>query len=168
MRCPSCGARIAKGNNMCIRCGLKLSQIENASHQDVIKARAEFQPEKVVLTTMWPKDLNYKKTLLMCIFLGLFGGHYFYTKRTVPAIIFCSVWSVFILTMTLCSIVSGGQGIPSDISPNLYILISFVCCGGALISVLWFTDIIKIAFKRFNVPVVLQENKKQSNLKDKK
>jgi len=70
--------------------------------------------------------------------------------------------------MTLCSIVSGGQGIPSDISPNLYILISFVCCGGALISVLWFTDIIKIAFKRFNVPVVLQENKKQSNLKDKK
>ena len=166
MRCPNCGARMKKGDNMCARCGTKLSQIENASHQAVVKVRAEFQPEKVVLSTVWPKDLSYRNTLLFCIFLGLFGGHYFYTKRYVPAIIYCSVWSIFLLTIIIGSAIAGG-GFPYFESNNINHIVAFVCCGGALISVLWLTDIIKIIFKRFNVPVVLEENKKQSNLKGK-
>ncbi len=167
MRCANCGSKIRKGDNMCIRCGLKLSQIENASHQAVKRARAEFQPEKVVLTTMWPKDLSYKKTLLFCIFLGPFGAHYFYAQRKVPGIIYCAVWSLFLLTVIVGSILTGNKGFPVFENNNINHIVSFICCGGALISVLWITDIIKIAFKRFNVPVVLDENQKQSNLKGK-
>jgi len=168
MRCPNCGARIRKGDNMCFRCGTKLSQIENASHQAVKKARAEFQPEKVVLSTVWPKDLSYRNTLLMCIFLGLFGGHYFYTKRLIPGIIYCVVWSIFILTILIGKAITPGNFFPHSDINTVNHLIAFVCCGGALISVLWLSDICKIIFKRFNVPVVLQENKKQSTLKGNK
>ena len=163
MRCPCCGGRIRKDETMCVRCGTKLGQIENASHQAVIKARQEFTPEKVVLTTIWPKDLSYKNTLLMCIFLGLFGGHYFYVKRKVPGIIFAVCWTIFLIFTWI-----GGQYSTSDDptpqfdSHALEILFGFACCAGALIVVLWFMDILKIAFKRFNVPVVLEENKYKS------
>jgi hypothetical protein len=143
---------------MCVRCGTKLSQIENASHQAVTKARQEFTPEKVVLTTVWPHDLSFRNTLLMCIFLGLFGGHYFYVKRKVPAIIYLVTWSMFLLfTIIGMQYRVGDDPLPQFDSKPLEILFGFACCAGALIVTLWFMDIIKIIFKRFYVPVVLDD-----------
>ena len=156
MRCPCCGGKIKKNENMCVRCGTRLSDIENASHQAVKTAREEFTPEKIVLTTVWPKDLSYKNTLLMCIFLGLFGGHYFYVKRKVPAIIYLVSWSIFLLfTFISSQYTTGSDPIPQFESHSLELLYGFACFIGAMVVILWIMDIIKIAFKHFNVPVVL-------------
>ncbi|MBR4270175.1 MAG: TM2 domain-containing protein [Clostridia bacterium] len=166
MRCPCCGAKLRKNDNMCIRCGTKLSQIENASHQAVTKARKEFTPEKVVLTKIWPKDLSYKNTLLMCIFLGTFGGHYFYVKRKIPGIIYLVCWSIFLVFSFIASQYTVGDSpVPQFNSPAMDILFGFACCAGALITVLWLMDIIRISFKRFYVPVVLENNNKNKGKK---
>ena len=155
MRCPCCGGRIKKNENMCVRCGTKLKDIENASHQAVKQAIAEYTPEKVVLTTVWPKDLSFRNTLLMCIFFGLFGGHYFYVKRKVPGFIYLAIWCIFLVFTVISSQYTTDDLIPHFESHSLEVLYGFACFGGAMIAILWIMDIIKIVLKHFNVPVVL-------------
>ena len=156
MRCPNCGARINRGANVCFKCGTKLTQIQHASHQAVKQARAEYDIDKIVYTTVWPSDLNYTKTLLYCIFLGLFGAHYFYVKRPIPGTIFAVCWSLFILFYVISYAVLGPQnGYPSFESDGMQVLSVFVAMMGALVVIFWLTDIFRISFKRFKVPVVL-------------
>ncbi len=157
MRCPNCGARMNKQAGVCLKCGTKLSQIQTASHQAVKQARAEYEPEKVVYTTMWPKDLSCRNTLLFCIFLGLFGAHYFYVKRPIPGTIFCVGWSIFLLFYIIAASLTYGDGGGFPVfEGDLQIVAVFISIIGALVFVYWIADIIRIAFKRFKVPVVLQ------------
>ena len=158
MRCPCCGARMNKNASICFKCGTKMSQIQNASHQAVKKARAEYEPEKVVYTTHFPSDLSYTKTLLMCIFLGLWGGHYYYVRRPIPGIIFTVCWTAYLLFYLICGLVCGFlNGYPDFEAYNLEVMSVFMAMMGALIFVCWVWDIIRIATKRFKVPVVLEE-----------
>lgn len=158
MRCPTCGARMKKDAGICIKCGTKLEQIKKASHQAVAKARAEYEPEKVVLSSYFPSDLNYTKTLLFCIFLGLFGAHYFYVKRPIPGIIYAVCWSAFLIFYIIAGILTVEQGeFVSFSSYGLQVLQFFISVAGALVVIFWVGDIIKLALKRFKVPVVLQD-----------
>lgn len=159
MRCPNCGARMNKNASVCFKCGTKMSQIQHASHQAVKKARAEFEPEKVVYTKYFPSDLNYVKTLLMCIFLGLWGGHYFYVKRPIPGIIFAVCWTTFLLFYLICGLNFGFvNGYPDfEGHKNIELFSVFVAMMGALVVAYWVMDIIRIAMKRFKVPVVLED-----------
>ncbi|MBQ7977136.1 MAG: TM2 domain-containing protein [Clostridia bacterium] len=157
MRCPVCGARMKKDVNLCVKCGTKLEDIKKASHQAVSKARAEFEPEKVVLSSYFPSDLNYVKTLLLCIFLGTFGAHYFYVKRPIPGIICAVGWSIFLLFYIICSFIFGPSETFTFSSYNLQVIQFFVSIIGALVFLYWIVDIIRIATKRFKVPVVIND-----------
>ncbi len=159
MQCPKCHSRIPRGSPVCFKCGTKMTQIQEASFKAVKQARAEYDYDKIVLSSAFPKDLSYVKTLLMCIFLGLFGGHYFYTKRYTPAIIYLSCSSLFLVFILISGIQTGFNAgmfyyFSSEIM-NFLFIVSCIC--GAVVFLLWITDIIKIATKNFKVPVVLKE-----------
>lgn len=163
MRCPKCGARIPHESPICFKCGTKLKQIREASFLAVREAKRTYQPEKIVYSTVFPKDLSYKKTLLMGLFLGLFGGHYFYTQRY-PMGFFYLICSLF---FCICSIIPGAVcGFDVDFTvaipqvyntPTLDAVFITSCICGILIVSLWIRDIIMLIFKRFKVPVVLKE-----------
>ncbi len=163
MRCPKCGARIPHESPICFHCGTRLKQIREASFLAVREAKRTYQPEKIVYSTVFPKDLSYVKTLFMCIFLGMFGGHYFYTQRY-PMAIFYLIGSVYFL---ICSILPGAicgfdtdftVAIPTVYSnPFLETIFIISCMYGIIIVALWLRDILSIIFKRFKVPVVLKE-----------
>ena len=160
MRCPKCGAKIPHGSPICFKCGTKMSQIQEASFQAVKQARAEYEHDKIVLTTHFPKDLSYTNTLLMCIFLGFFGGHYFYTKRYAIGIIYL-VCSIFFITFLLIPGINTGfapgtQLIYTDPVANFFFVLA--CIVGILLFFFWVTDIFRVATKRFKIPVVLKEN----------
>lgn len=158
MRCPKCSARMNKNASVCFKCGTKLSQIQHASHQAVKKARAEYEPEKVVYTTHFPSDLSYPATLIMCIFLGLFGGHYFYTKRPIPGIIFAVCWTAFLLFFLISGLTIGFvNGYPDFEAHGLGVASVFFSMLGALVVLFWLVDVIRIAVKKFKVPVVLED-----------
>lgn len=161
MRCPKCGANIKKYQDRCPKCLTKIKQIENASFNQVKTAKAEFQPEKVVYSTVFPKDLSWKNTLLLCIFLGWMGAHYYYVKRYFKAICLSVMMFTFLLfNLPMVYLLEYGSAwIFTDFAiwvstSNAYIISSVI---GALAVIMWLCDILLLCFKRFKVPVVLEE-----------
>lgn len=160
MRCPTCGAKFPKNANICLHCGTQLSQIQKASNKAVVKARKEYQPELVVYSSVFPNDLSYKKTLLLCIFLGLFGAHRYYTKQTLSAVIMTVLWSLMLFFSTIMGLQMGGFinvgdiGITSNVLSSVFGVVSFA---GACVIIKWGFDLFRLIFKGYKVPVVLAE-----------
>ena len=164
MRCPNCGAKFPKNANICIHCGTMMSQLVTASNKAVVKARKEYQPEIIVYSSIFPSDLSYKKTLLLCIFLGLFGAHRYYTKQTLSAIIMTVLWSLMLVVSFFVGLTWANYlniyelGLSADAVNGIFGVVSF--CGAGVI-IKWGFDLINIILKRFKVPVVLGEKQKE-------
>lgn len=163
MRCPKCGARIPRESHICFKCGTRLTQIREASFLAVKEAKRTYQPEKIVYSTVFPHDLSYKKTLLFCIFLGFFGGHYFYTQRYPMAFTYliCSLYfcACMIIPGAMCGFSLDFQIVVQSVytTPLLNAIFVVSCMCGAVILTLWIKDIIAISLKKFKVPVVLKD-----------
>lgn len=159
MRCPKCGARFPRGSHICFKCGTKAKQIQEASFKAVKQAKKDYEYDKIVLSTTFPKDLNYKTTLLLTIFTGFFGGHMYYVRRPIWGIVY-SICFLFMLTFIIMSGLNTGFDASRPIhfdSEILNILFVLSCIFGALMLYFWIADIFKVATKRFKVPVVLKE-----------
>lgn len=164
MRCPNCLSRMKFHGEICPKCGTKLKDIKQASFQMVKKVRKEYQPELVVYTTVFPKDLSFSNTLLFCIFLGWCGGHLYYVQRYFKAILQTVFMGLFLFIIFPIGIYldHGDVGFLTSfisfmVSSQLYILPSAL---GALAVIMWVLDFIKILTKHFPVPVVMPEKEK--------
>ncbi len=161
MRCPNCGGRIRRGNDRCLKCGTKVDDIKKASHQLAIKARKEYEPDKVVFSTVFPKDLSYKTTLVLCIIFGWMGLHCYYVKRNFKAILlscFTAAFMIFIIPFGIF-MQTGEIGFLTNfmrslLASGLYII---PCVLGALCVIVWVLDFFALCFKNFSVPVVMPE-----------
>jgi len=148
-----------------MHCGTQMSQLETASNRDVVRAKKEYQPELVVYSSIFPSDLSYKKTLLLCIFVGLFGGHRYYTLQRLSAILMTIGSSFLFVVSMLLGMYWAGNFDPTTIGItmsafNIVVNIAAVC--GAICVIRWAFDIILLALHRYKVPVVLgqKETKK--------
>ncbi len=158
MRCPNCGAKFPKNANICIHCGTEMAQLETASNQAVTKARKEYQPELVVYSSIFPSDLSYKKTLLLCIFLGFFGAHRYYTKQKLSAILMTIASVALCIVSTILGMYWGGYLDVNAYGISLTALnsiVSLVSICGAISIIRWAFDIVFLALKKYKVPVVL-------------
>lgn len=155
MRCPNCGAKFPKNANVCLHCGTEMNQLVTASNKAVSKAKKEYQPELIVYSSIFPSDLSYKKTLLLCIFLGLFGAHRYYTKQYISAILMTVFWSITLIFSAILGLFWGGY---LTLNMDLYLfesITSFVSIGGVVVLIRWIYDIVLLALKKYKVPVIL-------------
>lgn len=164
MRCPNCGARLKLRLGICPKCKTKLKEIEEASFCLVKKARKEYEPEKVVYTTVFPKDLSFKNTLLYCIFLGWIGGHLYYVQRYFKAIMQSVLMGLFLFFSIPAAVMmeTGSAGFLTPltsfmVTTNFYVI---PCVFGAIAVIMWAFDLIKLLTRHFPVPVVMPEKKK--------
>lgn len=142
-----------------------MNEIKTASNKAVVKARKEYQPELVVYSSVFPSDLSYKKTLLLCIFLGPFGAHRYYTKQTLSAIVMTVLWSLMLIVSTLVGLHWAeyinlyNWGLSGRTISAIFGVVS-VC--GTCVLIKWLFDLIYLCFKNYKVPVVLgkKEDKK--------
>lgn len=86
MNCPKCYGKIDKVSNRCKSCGFNMRELNGATHKDVKRAKKEGFGDDVLYTTTLPADISKKKLLLLCIFLGLFGGHSYYTGKWIKGL----------------------------------------------------------------------------------
>ena len=155
MRCPNCGAKFPKNANVCLHCGTEMNQLVTASNKAVSKAKKEYQPELIVYSSIFPSDLSYKNTLLLCIFLGLFGAHRYYTKQYISAILMTIFWSITLIFSAILGLFWGGY---LTLNMDLYLfesIASFVSIGGGVVLIRWIYDMVLLALKKYKVPVVL-------------
>ncbi len=155
MRCPNCGAKFPKNANVCLHCGTEMNQLLTASNKAVSKAKKEYQPELIVYSSIFPSDLSYKNTLLLCIFLGLFGAHRYYTKQYISAILMTVFWSITLIFSAILGLFWGGY---LTLNMDLYLfesITSFVSIGGVVVLIRWIYDIVLLALKKYKVPVIL-------------
>ena len=155
MRCPNCGAKFPKNANVCLHCGTEMNQLVTASNKAVSKAKKEYQPELIVYSSIFPSDLSYKNTLLLCIFLGLFGAHRYYTKQYISAILMTVFWSITLIFSAILGLFWGGY---LTLNMDLYLfesITSFVSIGGVVVLIRWIYDIVLLALKKDKVPVIL-------------
>jgi len=149
-RCPRCGLKMGKDFQTCGKCGLDFKKFDSATNAEAKKAFRSHEKERVLNTSVLPKDVNRVKLLLLCIFLGMFGGHYYYIGRYYRgALNLVSCIGYFLLYFM--------SGKWSGYIYNSFLTI--FACLFAILFVLWAGEIFLIVFKKFKVPVSLPYTK---------
>lgn len=100
MFCQNCGQQIDDKAVICIKCGVPTNNFTNQS--DLIPQNS----------------FDWLTTLLICFFLGVFGIHSFYTKKTGVGIVQlltlggCGIWTLIDFIMILLGSYKDGNGNP--------------------------------------------------------
>lgn len=149
MRCPLCFEKIPRYSDMCLACGFHKSELENTSNALTIEMKKK-DPEMIIESNIVPKDLSKKKLLLFAIFTGIFGGHLFYCRRYVKAII-----NAVSMTLLICATPFVYGDLPLPVWFNTETLITIAGVPAALVVVSWIVDIIAILLGKFKIPVVI-------------
>ena len=98
--CPNCGSPVQPGSTFCPNCGSPLQN--QTSNYDCQTAKE--------------KEDRWLIALVLCIVLGGFGIHRFYTGNTTTGILMlltlggCGIWALIDLIMIACNSYVDGNG----------------------------------------------------------
>lgn len=79
--CKECGAKIARKAVICPHCGCQVDGTTSAQPQIVINNSNQNQNQNYVNANVGRKQCNKWVSLMLCLFLGFFGGHKFYEGK---------------------------------------------------------------------------------------
>lgn len=146
-RCPRCNVKMPSFTAVCPGCGLNFNKFDSATNCDAKKMLRAGEKEQVLYRKGCPSDVSKIKLLLLTVFLGFAGAHYYYVGRNKMGAFFSTFFVVgliySILTTFLPSVTRLGW------FEWFYLL---VLVWGAVI-VLWLVDIAKVCFNHFKIPV---------------
>ncbi len=140
-KCPRCGNRCLAAQTKCEECDLLFSRMEFASNRAAKKQLRRFDRDYIIYTNDLPKDVNWWKLLILCLFTGLFGGHYYYVGKYVKGalmslgfvyLVICTAFNDKIIAMT----------------EALFLPIGIMALG-------WMVSIVFVLSRRFKVPVLV-------------
>ena len=103
MYCSNCGAQIDDKAVVCVKCGAPT---------------ANFKQKSSSFGRTGEDGYDWLTTLLLCFFVGAFGVHSFYTRKTTIAVIQlftlggCGIWALVDFIMILLGSFRDGQGRP--------------------------------------------------------
>ncbi len=109
-KCPRCGEKCLISQECCHECNLIFSRLEFASNKAAKKKLLRFDRDFVIYTNQFPKDMKYWKLLLMTIFTGIFGGHYYYCGKFIKGglmtasfiyLLFCTIFNAQVIALPL-------------------------------------------------------------------
>ncbi len=120
-KCPNCGAPLENG--ICGYCGYTEQKTESSSgdraHRPRAAANASYQTPEVKVRFV-PAVSNKSKitALLLCLFLGVFGAHYFYVGKTGMGVLYlltaglCGIGWIVDVILILCGRFKDKNGLP--------------------------------------------------------
>lgn len=148
MICPKCYGSIDKNTQRCKSCGFNMKSIEGATHGAVKQAKKDGFGEDVVYTSTLPSDIRFKKLVLLCVFLGLVGGHSYYTGKLAKGLYSTIVFSAMLMFALLKVL-----NILDLTVPALQWAFSIVMLLMGINLALFFIDLVKICTKKYKVSV---------------
>lgn len=150
-KCPRCGEKNLEQAIKCADCGLVFERLSWATNKAAKNIMKEGKKNKVIYVTKTPSDIKKWKLILLVIFTGLYGGHYFYVGRYAKATVFLTLGALFLVGFILSSLslLKGGL---------LYFFGPITGCLG----IAWFVDILNVCISKFKIPVYIDTNKEIS------
>ncbi len=146
-RCPRCNTKMPNEMVICPSCQLNYTKFNGATNAEAKVAMKEGETDKVLMRKGCPSDVSRTKLILLTIFLGFMGAHYYYVGRNKMGTFFSTFFGVgiinAIITMLLTSMPSG----------DLYQIFTLLVLVWGAVLLIWIVDIAKVCFNRFKIPV---------------
>lgn len=147
-RCPRCDTKALIYQDKCNACGLIYSRLANASNKEAKKAIKAGQKNRVICDKTLPKDVNKWKLFFMSLFLGFFGGHFYYVGKYKTGIVF----SVSVVLLMISS------AIDVKLWYQYAFWIWFLILPASGCFVYWAVTVVQILTNSFRVPIALKED----------
>ncbi len=154
--CPRCGNKCLKSQEVCDDCGLIFSRLKYASNKVAKRQLMRFDRDFVVYTKELPSDVKRWKLILYSGLFGLVGAHYFYVGKYGKALLMCLGFVYWIVATILNPILA-------NYMESNYLFVPIGIYGAA-----WIISFIYVLFKKFKVPVLIDETKMQDEVLAKK
>lgn len=158
-RCPRCNFKTPNNMARCGNCGLNFEKFNNATNAEAKSAFRMGEKERVLHTTKVPSDINKWKFLLVCIFGGWFGLHFFKLGKKwrglfqILGLLGAFIYSYFIIKFNLRTGYAG----------NLVLVCGIIWVASFII---WLSNILSIIFNRFKYPVSLPYSNKVETIEN--
>lgn len=150
MHCPICGSKLYNGS--CPYCEVTEQQIIDSSFLQAKENIKNKNRHNVYYTTYSPKDINKKKVALYTLLLNAFGVADWYLGKKFKAW-YHIISSVFCLLFGILHVVA--LDLRLGVEEGTIMLLTFASFFVAVGLIIWFNDIVRLAIKKTNVPVVL-------------
>jgi len=132
---------------VCPSCQLNFQKFESATNQEAKESIKEGEKEKVLMRKGRPSDVKFVPLLLITIFLGFTGAHYYYVGRYKMGAFFSIFFGVGIINAIITTLLGAT---PTGDWYQIFTLL--VLTWGAVVC-LWIIDIAKVCVNSFKIPV---------------
>lgn len=159
-KCPRCGNECLLSQVKCDECGLLFEKVEKATNKEGKRRLYRRQKEQVIYVKKYPSDVKKWKMILITIFFGLFGAHYFYIGKWKKGL----AMLIYFFIVLFIGVIF-----------NAYFLLAwsgnFFSIFGPLTGVytlIWMFDIYRVSFNKFKVPVSIISEEEEKEYQDQK
>ncbi len=146
-RCPRCNEKVPVEIGVCPSCQLNFQKFDSATNKEAKEALRSGEKERVLMRNGRPSDVKFLPLLLITIFAGLTGAHYYYVGRYKMGAFFSIFFSVGIINAILTALLK--ETPTGDLYQIFTLLVSI---WGAVIAI-WIIDIAKVCCNKFRIPV---------------
>ena len=146
-KCPRCQTKMAMELTSCPSCGLNYKKFYEATNAEAKQAIKEGRKDEVLMRVGYPVDVKKWVLILLTIFGGWFGLHYYYVGRNKMGLFFTSAFLVGAANAALT--IFGKTHFSGFVGELFYCL---VLVWGAVIF-MWIVDMAKVCFNKFKIPV---------------
>lgn len=146
-KCPRCQTKMAAELAMCPNCQLNFKKFYEATNADAKQAFREGRKDDVLMRVGYPVDVKKWALILITIFGGLFGMHYYYVGRNKMGIFFTLAFFVGVANAVIANMVTKTL---TGFGWEIFSLLVLVW--GAVIFI-WIIDVAKVCLNKFKIPV---------------
>ena len=146
-RCPRCETKMPIEIVVCPNCQLNFQKFDNATNAEAKQAIKQGENERVLMRKGRPSDVNFVRLLLITIFLGFTGAHYYYVGRYKMGAFFSIFFAVGIVNAIISTLVNATP------TGDLYQVFTLLVLVWGFVIMLWIIDIAKVCLNSFKIPV---------------
>lgn len=145
--CPRCNTKLPVEMVVCSNCQLNFQKFESATNSEAKEAIKQGEKDRVLMRKGRPNDVKFLPLLLLTIFLGFIGAHYYYVGRYKMGAFFSIFFCVGIVNAIISTLL---KATPKG---DLYQIFTLLVLVWGVVLILWIIDMAKVCLNRFKIPV---------------
>lgn len=132
---------------MCPNCQLNFKKFYQATNMDAKQALREGRKDDVLMRTGYPADVKKWLLILVTIFGGFFGMHYYFVGRNKMGIFFTLAFFVGVVNAVI------GTMVTKTLTGFAWEIFSLLVLVWGAVIFIWIIDIAKVCLNKFKIPV---------------